>query len=87
MSIRLSLRILGLRVELHTMSIGDPKYAKTVLRSLECRRDVSTSDELDDTTAQLESHMNTQLLKEFATLSASNATKKAKGKGAAEDDK
>ena len=54
--------------------------------TLEARADVPASDDLIEPMERLESHMATQLKKAVATLSASNAMKRAGGKGGAAKD-
>lgn len=75
MSVRYCLRALGLRADFYKIAAEDPTYAKMVLPSLKRRREVVAADFLDGPISKLESHMATQLMKEVATLSASNATK------------
>ena len=58
-----------------------------VLPALERRGDVAAADDLDGPLGELESHMTAQLMKAVATLSASNATKRANGKGGAAEKK
>ena len=84
-AVRYNLRVLGLRTEFYKMAAEDPTYAKMIFPGLERRGDVAAADDLTETLSQLESHMNTQIMKAVVTLSASNATKRAKGNGAAAD--
>lgn len=67
------------------MASKDPVYAKMVLPSLEDRSDMAASEDLVEPLETLASHMSTQLMKAVATLSASNATKRANGKGGPAD--
>lgn len=53
-----------------------------VLDRLEQRNDHPATDDLFELLKKLDTHMNTQLMKAIATLSASNATKRA-GRGEA----
>ena len=46
----------------------------------------AAAEDLDEVLAEMDAHANTQLMKAVATLSASNATKRAKGKGGASAD-
>lgn len=84
-AVRYSLRVLGLRAEFCKLASEDPTYAKLVLPALERRGDVAASDDLNKPLGNLESHMTTQLMKSMATLSASNATKLAQGRGGPAD--
>lgn len=87
-AIRYALRVLGLRAEFYRMAATDPVHAKLILPTLERRTEVPASDDLDDPMAKMEGLMSQQLMKAVATLSASNATKKASGSGGrAADDK
>ena len=66
------------------MSAEDPMYAPIVLLSLEKECVRAHADNLDKPMATLDAQMSTQLMKAVATLSASNATKRAgRGGGAA----
>lgn len=60
---------------------------RTVLPSLEKKNDVAAADYLVGSIDELESHVRTHLMKEFANLSARNAAKRAQGgkKGGAAD--
>ena len=80
-AIRYGLRVVSLRSEFYKMASKDPVYAKMVMPILEGRNDMAASEDLDEPLETLASHMSTQLMKAVATLSASNATKGAKGKG------
>lgn len=80
-AVRYGLRVVGLRTEFYKMAARDPLHAKLVMPTLEQRGEVTAADDLDASLEKLESHMATQLMKAVATLSASNATKRA-GKGA-----
>lgn len=80
MAIRYGLRVVGLRSEFYKLAARDPTYAKLVMPSLEQRNDVVAADDLTGPMEKLDTHMTTQLMKAVATLSASNATKRA-GKG------
>lgn len=82
---RYVLRVLGLRSEFYKMAADDPTYAKMVLPTLERRGDIVMADDLEKPLGELESHLATQLMKAVATLSASNATKRAKNRGGAAD--
>ena len=62
------------------MASKDPVYANMVLPSLEGRNNMAVSEDLVETLETLASQMSTQLMKAVATLSASNVTKRAKGK-------
>lgn len=83
---RYSLRVLGLRAEFYRMAAKDPNHAKMVLPLLERRGDLAMADNLDEALSTLDSHVLTQMMKAVATLKASNATKRAKGKGGAAED-
>jgi len=84
-AIRYALRVTGLRCEFYKMVSKDPTYAKLIMPSLEKRNDVPAADDLVGPLEKLDTHMSTQLMKAVATLSASNATKRA-GKGGAAGD-
>lgn len=85
---RYTLRVLSLRSEFYKMASDDPVYAKMVLPVFEKRGEVVAADELENPMGEMESHMATQLMKAVATLTASNATKRAKNRGGnAADDK
>ena len=77
---RYGLRVVGLRAEFYKMSAKDPTYAKLVMPTLERRNEIAAADDLQESMNKLETHLSTQLMKAVATLSASNATKRA-GKG------
>lgn len=81
-----SIRVLGLRAEFYRMSVKDRMYAKMILASLERRGDTAMTDYLDETLVTLESHLSTQIMKKVATLKASYAKNRAKGKGGAADE-
>lgn len=85
-SVRYTLRVLGLRTEFYRLAAEDPVHAKMVLPALERRGEIAAADDLDGPIAQLESHMTTQLMKAVATLHASNATKRARGRGGPAND-
>ena len=68
------------------MASRDPTYAKLVMPSLEQRNDVAAAEELSEPLKTLDGHIATQLMKAVATLSASNATKRA-GRGSAAAEK
>jgi len=74
------LRVCGLRAEFYRMAERDPVHAKLVLPTLEQRNTVAASDDLVEPMDKLDALMATQLMKAVASLSASNATKRA-GKG------
>ena len=76
-SIRYGLRVVGLRTEFYKMTSRDPTYAKLVMPSLELHNDVTAADDLSKPLEKLDGHMATQLMKAVATLSASNAMKRA----------
>lgn len=78
-AVRYSLRVLGIRTQFYRMAAVDPVYAKMILPALERRAEVPASDDLDESLLKLEGHMNNQLMKAVATLSASNATRRAGG--------
>ena len=80
-SVRYSLRVLGLRAKFYRMASKDPMYAKLVLPTLERRGETAMADDLDDPLATLDSHLSSQMFKAVATLKASNATKRSKEKG------
>lgn len=82
-SIRYGLRVTGLRSEFYKLAARDPVYAKLVLPTLEQKNDIPAADDLVEPMEKLDSHMSTQLMKAVATLSASNATKRAGRGGAA----
>lgn len=82
-AIRYSLRLVGLRCEFYKLAAKDPTYAKLVIPTLEAKGEVAASDDLVEPLEKLETHLSTQLMKAVATLSASNATKRAGGKGGA----
>lgn len=84
-AIRYALRVLGLRTEFYKMSADDPTYTRMVMQSLERRGVMAASDDLDEPLETLQSHMTSQLMKAVAKLSASNATKRVKGKGGPAD--
>lgn len=81
MAVRYGLRVVGLRTEFYRMAARDPVHAKLVMPTLEQRGEVPAADDLDESLEKLDNLMATQLMKAVATLSASNATKRA-GKGA-----
>lgn len=85
-SVRYAQRVVGLRTEFCKMAAEDPSYTKMILPGLERRGVVAAADDLEEPLETLESHMATQMMKAVATLSASNATKRA-GKGGAANDK
>lgn len=85
-SIRYGLRVVGLRSEFYKMASKDPVYAKMVMPTLEGRNDMAASEDLTEPLDTLSSHMTTQLMKAVATLSASNATKRSRGKGGSAGD-
>lgn len=80
-AVRYNLRVLGLHAEFCKIAIEDPTYAKMILPGLERRGDVATVDNLEEPLAQVESHMNAQLMKAVTTLSSSNSRRRVKGKG------
>lgn len=82
---RYGLRVVGLRSEFYKMAADDPTYAKLVITTLEKRSDVVASEDLVEAMDKLDINMSTQLMKAVATLSASNATKRAGKGGAAKD--
>lgn len=84
-AVRYGLRVTGLRVEFYKLVAQDPVYAKLVMPSLEKRNEISAAEDMIEPLERLDSHMTTQLMKAVATLSASNATKKAGRGGAAGD--
>jgi hypothetical protein len=73
----------GLRVEFYKRSAKDPTHAKLIMPALESRNDAAAADDLDDTLEKLDTHMESQLMKAVASLSATNAIKRASGDGAA----
>jgi hypothetical protein len=82
-AVRYGLRIVGLRVEVYKRSAKDPMHARLIIPALEGRNDVSAADDLDDTLEKLDMHMESQLMKAVASLSATNAVKRGSGDGAA----
>jgi hypothetical protein len=82
-AVRYGLRVVGLRVEFYKRASKDPMHAKLIMPVLEGRNDVAASDDLDDALDKLDSHMETQLMKAVASLSATNAVKRGSGDGAA----
>lgn len=84
-AIRYALRVVGLRSEFYKLVAKDPVRAKLILPALEQRNDVAAADDLTESLEKLDSHMATQLMKAVATLSASNATRRAGKSGAAKD--
>ena len=83
---RYVLRVLGLRAEFYRMAAENPGEAKNKLLVLEKRGEQAMSDDLEKPLAAFDSHYLTKLMKAVATQKASNATKRAKGKGGAADD-
>ena len=82
-AIRYGLRVVGLRAEFYRMAAIDPTYAKMIMPTLEPRNEIAAADDLKETMEKLDTHMTTQLMKEVATLNASNSTKKARNGGSA----
>jgi len=85
-AIRYGLRVVGLRAEFYKMAGRDPVHTKLVLPTLEQRNSSAASDDLVEPLEKLDAMMATQLMKAVASLSASNATKRA-GKGGAAGEK
>lgn len=83
-AIRYGLRVVGLRPEFYKLAAEDPTYAMLFIPSLEKKNDMVAADDLVESIDKLDSHMNSQLMKAVATLSASNATRRA-GNGATAD--
>lgn len=83
-SVRHGLRVTGPRTESYKMAARDPLDAKLVMQTLEQRIEFPPADDLEEALGKLDSHMETQLMKAVATLSASNATRRAR-KGAPSD--
>lgn len=81
-AIRYELRVVGLRAEFYRMAAKDPVYAKMVMLALESRNNMAASEDLAEPLKTFELHMSTQL----TTLGASNATKRANGRGGAAGD-
>lgn len=63
------------------MAAIDPVHAKLVLSGLEECGEHPEVDDPDELLTKLENHMTTQPVKEVATPSASNATKRAQTQG------
>lgn len=80
-AVRYGLRVVGLRTEFYRMAASDTLHAKLIMPTLEERGEVPAADGLNASLEKLDSHMATQLMKALATLSTSNATKRAR-KGA-----
>ena len=76
---------MGLRAEFYKLSADDPTYAKMVMPTLEKQNGLAAADDLTEPMEKLDLAMSTQLMKAVATLSASNATKRAGKGGAAKD--
>lgn len=85
-SIRYGLRVVRFRSEFYKMAAKDPVHAELVILSRQQRNEVAASDNLTEPLEKLDSHMSTQLMKAAATLDASNAKKRSKGKGGAADE-
>lgn len=86
-AIHYGLRVVGLRSGFYKMAHRDFTHARLVLPSLEQRYDVAAADDMVEPLEKLDAHMTSQLMKAVATLSASNATKRAgKKKGGAAGD-
>lgn len=81
-SVRYGLRVTGMRAEFYRLAAKDPTHAKLVLPTLEKKNDMPAADDLVEPMERLETWNATQLMKAVATLSASNATKRA-GRGGA----
>ena len=86
MSNRYILRVVGLRTEVYKKGAKDLTYGKIVMPAIERHIEMAAVDELQELMSKLETYLSTQLLKEVATLSASNVTIRA-GKGGAAGEK
>lgn len=75
-------------VRFHSMADEDSTNAKLVLLALEKSGRMAGADDLDEPLQRLETHMMSQVMKEVATLSESNANKRENsGKGGNPDGK
>lgn len=82
MGLRYGLRAVGLRTEFYRLSAKDPQHARLVMPALENQAEVPASDDIDETLGKLETHMNTQLMKAAAALTATKNVKRSGAGGA-----
>lgn len=79
-SVRFALRVVELRTECYMLASNDPKKAKLMLPDLEKRTNVAGANDLQKPLQDLQGHTTGQLMKMVHTLSASNATKRARAR-------
>lgn len=72
---------LGLCAELYCLVAEDPTFTQLILPTLERCGTIAAADNMDKAFSDVESHQTTQLIKEVAKLSASNAMKRVTGRG------
>lgn len=80
-----SLRVLAVRCEFYRNSVRDPVSARANQEMYEEETYLPSNAALDDRARQIDTLRETQLMKAFAALSASNAVKRAGGGGGASE--
>jgi hypothetical protein len=83
MAVRYGICVVGLRVEFYKRSARDPIHARLVMPVLEGQNDTPATDDLDDVMEKLDMHMATRLMKDAASLHATNSVKRSGNGGAA----